>query len=309
MLSSCTNCKAEFNLKEELLGKTVECPNCKTQFIVSEGLSSEVVKNIEWINWPTQTTMTEKWIFGKNKYGIKQKKIAINEKYYVKDENNNDLFFSVRRIHFWRRLWATLLWVTIFLGSIAFGYYTWFSISESMTVGITSIIISWLIGLFLLIFIMSIAGRRDIEFYLSEADMDKNDSEFTIHQDNLYELVHKTYTLKRNGVEIAKFDKNIFTDILRKKWHMYYNGKHILVKEESVILGIMRRLGVPFIRTNFIFIDITSDPKSINILGYFKRKFEIFDNYLLDMTSDPSFIIPREIAICMAILLDCGERR
>lgn len=66
--------------------------------------------------------------------------------------------------------------------------------------------------------------------------MNKNDSEFTITQDNLYEFIHKNYTLKHNGEEIAKFDKNIFTDILRKKWHMYYGGKHILIKEESVIL-------------------------------------------------------------------------
>lgn len=160
-----------------------------------------------------------------------------------------------------------------------------------------------------MVVIMSIAGRRGIEFYLSEEDMNKNDSEFSISQDNLYEFVHKNYTLRRNGTEIAQFKKNVFTDILRKKWHMYYNGKHILIKEESVILGIMRRFGVPFIRTNFIFLDITNDPNSVNIIGYFKRKFEIFDNYLLDMSSDPSFIVPREIAICMAILLDCGERR
>lgn len=139
--------------------------------------------------------------------------------------------------------------------------------------------------------------------------MNKNDTEFTISQDNVYEFIHKHYTLKQNEVEIAQFDKNVFTDILRKKWHMYYNGKHILIKEESVILGILRRLGVPFIRTNFIFLDVTNDPKSNIIIGYFKRKFEIFDNYLLDMTNDPSFIVPREIAICMSILLDCGERR
>ncbi len=47
--------------------------------------------------------MLHQGMFGKHKYGIKQKKIAINEKYYIKDENNNDLFFSIRRLHFWRR--------------------------------------------------------------------------------------------------------------------------------------------------------------------------------------------------------------
>lgn len=139
--------------------------------------------------------------------------------------------------------------------------------------------------------------------------MNKNKTEFNISQDNTYEFINKHFTLRQNGVEIAQFTKNIFTDILRKKWHMFYDGKHILIKEESVILGILRRLGIPFIRTNFIFLDITENPQSDVIVGYFKRKFEIFDNYLLDMTNDPTFIVPREIAICMAILLDCGERR
>lgn len=308
MLCSCTHCKAAFDLKDELLWKNVECPNCKTQFIVT-GESLPLSTDVWWKEQQSSQTMVEKGIFGKNKYGIKQKKIAINEKYYVKDEDNNDLFFSVRRVYFWRRFGAILLGIILFLGSIILGSSIGFSLSEKEIVGIIFTLIAGLIGLFLMIFIISVAWRRGIEFYLSEADMNKNDSEFTITQDNLYEFIHKNYTLKHNGEEIAKFDKNIFTDILRKKWHMYYGGKHILIKEESVILWIMRRLGIPFIRTNFIFLDVTNDPKSTNIIGYFKRKFEIFDNYLLDMSNDPSFIVPREIAICMAILLDCGERR
>lgn len=63
------------------------------------------------------------------------------------------------------------------------------------------------------------------------------------------------------------------------------------------------------IRTNFIFIDATNDPKSSNIIGYFKRKFEIFDNYMLDMTRDPTYVVPRQFALCMAVLLDSGEKR
>lgn len=33
MLCICNNCKAQYNLKEEYLGKTLECPNCKNSFI------------------------------------------------------------------------------------------------------------------------------------------------------------------------------------------------------------------------------------------------------------------------------------
>ena len=113
MICSCPKCNASYDLKDELVGKNLECPNCKAQFIANPG------------NPPGTTSMnsaeknlTEKWIFGKNKYGIKQKKIAINEKYYIKDEENNDLFFSVRRIHFWRRVGAILLGIIVLIGSI-----------------------------------------------------------------------------------------------------------------------------------------------------------------------------------------------
>jgi hypothetical protein len=160
-----------------------------------------------------------------------------------------------------------------------------------------------------MVWIISIASRRSIEFYMSENEMNQKNPEFIITQDNIYEIINQNYTLKHNEKEIAKFSKNIFTNILRKTWHLHFDNKHIIIKEESVVLGILRRLGIPFIRTNFIFIDATHDPKSSQIIGYFKRKFEIFDNYLLDMTSDPAFIVPREIGICMAVLLDCGERR
>lgn len=106
MNCSCPNCKASFNLKDELIGKNLECPNCKTVFTASSNTDSQdsSLNNLDDGN--KSSSLTEQGIFGKHKYGIKQKKIAINEKYYVKDEENNDLFFSVRRVHFWRRFFA-----------------------------------------------------------------------------------------------------------------------------------------------------------------------------------------------------------
>lgn len=303
----CTNCKASFDLKDELLWKKLECPNCKNIFI-AENNSNEVTPVAVQSQWGEDNSILKQGMFGKHKYGIKQKKIAINEKYYIKDENNNDLFFSIRRMYFWRRFLSWMLGAVLIL----WGIILWFSIAQNIdnqAFAILTFLFFFIVGFIGMVVIVSIAGRRWIEFYLSEEDANRENAEFTISQDNTYEFIHKHYTLRHNGAVIAQFDKNIFTDILRKKWHINFNGKHILVKEESVILGILRRLWIPFIRTNFIFLDITVSPQSDEIIGYFKRKFEIFDNYLLDMTNDPSFVIPREIAICMAVLLDCWERR
>jgi Flp pilus assembly protein protease CpaA len=41
----------------------------------------------------------------------------------------------------------------------------------------------------------------------------------------------------------------------------------------------------------------------------FKRKIELFDNYVLDLSPDPSYSIPRQVAIAIAVLLDTGEKR
>jgi hypothetical protein len=106
---------------------------------------------------------------------------------------------------------------------------------------------------------------------------------------------------------LAKFKKNIFTDILRKKWELEFAWKKIIIKEDSIILSILRRI-MPywnFIRTNFVFIDL----ETWENLGIFKRKFELFDNYLLDLSKDISYKIPRQIALWMAILLDTWEKR
>ena len=69
----------------------------------------------------------------------------------------------------------------------------------------------------------------------------------------------------------------------------------------------MRRFAIlgSFIRTNFVF----TDSESHKNLGMFKRKFEIFDNYSLDLSDDISYAIPRQYAIGMAVLLDTWEKR
>lgn len=106
---------------------------------------------------------------------------------------------------------------------------------------------------------------------------------------------------------ICKFRKNVFTDIFRKKWHMEFDGKHIEVVEDSIILGLLRRF-MPYgnlIRTNFIFVDTTSQ----DTLWIFKRKFELFDNYSLDLSADTAFRVPRQLSLGMAILLDTWEKR
>ncbi len=112
---------------------------------------------------------------------------------------------------------------------------------------------------------------------------------------------------------MATFEKNVFTNVFRRRWWIILpDGRKFLIKEDSIILSLFRRL-VPiigqFIRTNFVFFDLQNDPNQTRPIGIFKRKFELFDNYMLDLKNDPAFTIPRKVAIGLAILLDTGEKR
>ncbi len=175
------------------------------------------------------------------------------------------------------------------------------------------IVLGFLVGVSVLIgTLIYLSPRRNIEFYYRESDMANSKPIFMIRQDNKVEFIVRNYTLRNEqGEIIATFRKNVFTNILRRKWHLYFQNKHFLIKEDSIILSLLRRF-LPFgqyIRTNFIFLNVTTDPDSATIVGIFKRKFELFDNYTLDMSSDPAFTIPRQHALCMAVLLDTGEKR
>lgn len=317
--ASCSNCHANFNLKDEFAGKNAKCPNCQTIFSIpvkeESGTGVDVIKanestpvdnpvKEEIIQDSQSSIAHEQGVFKNHLYWVKQKRIAINEKYYIKNTENSDIFFSIRRLYFWKRMGAILWWIAVFV--ISFMIMAQF-ISDDMA-------IVWMALAFIMaiIAIVYLSPKRHIEFFFSEQDADNKAPEFVVSQDKKIEFPNQNYTLRdASGSTVAKFRKNIFTDILRKTWHIEFAWKHIIIKEDSIILGLLRRL-LPygeFIRTNFIFLDVTHDLKSSQIIGYFKRKYELFDNYSLDMTNDPTYIVPRQLALCIAILLDTGEKR
>lgn len=319
--ASCSHCQAKFNLKDELAGKKGKCPNCMSIFLIpslenSEGtqttpLAAKTLPDLDDLiskdtsKTPASSSSHAQGIFKNHTYGIKQKRIAINEKYYIKDAENSDIFFSIRRIFFWRRLGAIFGAIVMFLILIM--------IVTSAVQDELALLLGYMGAIMgAIAFGIYLSPKRSIEFFFSEKDAGEKTPEFIVTQDKKLEFPTQNYTLRdATGKSVATFSKNVFTDILRKTWHVKYGDKHIMVKEDSIILGLMRRL-LPFgnlIRTNFIFTDVTQDPNSSQIIGYFKRKFEIFDNYLLDLSTDPAYIIPRQYALCVTVLLDTGEKR
>lgn len=346
----CDSCKAEYNLKDELAGKKAKCPNCSsiidipgvvawdsTNKSIFEALATEAGNNAQtstnswpsigissnqlnnkqedaqsdsqgkslfWDDWERTNDVKKSWIYSHHIYWVKQKKLAINEKYFIRDKDNKDIMFSIRKVYIlkWLLSVAVFLW-WMFLTFIWITLTIWLESIASIIM-----LIIWLMAS--IVASIAIFPKRHIEFFETE-DSDKL-AEFIILQDKKFEIINKTFTLKDKHWNIlAIFRKNLFTDILRKTWHIEFEWKHIIVKEDSVILSILRRI-MPYgqlIRINFIFINATHNPNSSDVIGYFKRKFELFDNYLLDLSNDVAFSVPRQIAICMAVLLDTWERR
>jgi len=293
----CSGCNANFEFKDELAWKKWKCPNCWT-IIEIPNLENSTNNN----KTENQTIKTnENSIFSHNIYGIKQKKIAINEKYYIKDKDNNDILFALRKVYLIRKILSIFTFIFVVVLFIFIWWFIW--LYNELIIMIN--IIFWIfVGIYIAILI---SPKKHIRFFKDDKDLEW-EAEFEIKEDSKFQIINKTFTMLNKEKEIiCKFRKNIFTDIIRKKWHMEFDWKHIEIKEDSIILWLLRRF-IPygkFIRTNFIFTDF----KKNNNLWIFKRKFELFDNYTLDLSNDIVYNVPRKLAIWMSILLDTWEKR
>lgn len=318
---TCSNCKADYELKDELAWKKAKCANCGNiieipELIVEKNIiepeqdiiiekNNSVETSIsdsstnENVNQKNPINIENKGVFSHNIYWVKQKKIAINEKYYIKDKDNNDLLFSIRRVYLMRSIFSFLVLILTFL----FFIWLWFTLFWNNYIYIIIFIFVWFISaIFMSIFVYP---KRHICFHINEDDINWI-PEFEVQEDSKYQIITKTYTMLGKNKEIlCKYKKNVFTNIFRKKWHMEFDWKHIVVKEDSIILGLLRRFFTNLIRTNFIF----TDESTWENLWIFKRKFELFDNYVLDLSNDIAYKIPRKLSIWMAVLLDTWERR
>lgn len=281
----CDLCKTWFSLSEEFAWKRWKCPKCWNILKIPKVKKSKIDE--------------QNHIFKNHIYWIKQKKVAINEKYYIKNEQNEDILFAVRKIYFWKSLlsWGTSILI-IFLA-------IQLSMQLSEIYAILTIflwIIAW-ITLWIYIY-----PKRHISFLESE-NHNEDSPIFEIKEDAKFQFITKTYSLIDNNWDIlCKFRKNTFTDLLKKTWHLEFENNHIVVTEDNMFLAILRKYLPyiwPLIRINFVFFNNDSR----NEIWVFKRKFELFDNYLLDLSNDTSYLVPRKYAIALAVLLDTWERR
>jgi uncharacterized protein YxjI len=293
-LTVACQCGNSYDLKDEYAGRLVRCPKCQA---VSRAERAAFTPNSQ-----------ADPVFDRDIFLLRQKHLAINEKYTVSDESGAPIVFVERPAHLLRNLLALLVGLAAMIASVAAVITGVVAVGGKEAAGVASII-AWPLAFLTLILVASaLSKKRHITFYRDER---KKDRLLEILQDRKIQLITATYTVRdARGQPLARLRKNYLYNIFRKRWEIRTLADQLafLVKEDSIILSLLRRVLGPMyglLRTNFVFCG--ADGRSV--LGEFKRKMTILDRYALDLKRDRHRKLDRRLALAMGVMLDTGERR
>ncbi len=293
-----STCGKSFALKDEFIGKLVQCPACHEQIRVAPKGAGQMARPVRDID-P---------VFQRRKFLLKQKHLAISEKYTVADETGAPILFVQRPAHFLRNVGAALFGLLIVMPLIigiglGAGRVLQGVIPDAVTIPLA--IFGGLIAGFTCI--IALSAKRHVYFYRDESRTEKL---LSVEQDKKFMPFVATYTIKdARGDVLATLRKNNFNFIL-KRWYCRATDGTLITKiqVESLILALLRLvLGTFFglLRTNFVMMRGESD----DVIAEFNRKFTILDRYVLDLSADHSGHIDPRLALAIGVMLDTGERR
>jgi len=287
------SCGKSYTLKDEMAGKLVKCEGCGKSLRVEAG---------------HETLPQADPAFDRDKFLLRQKHLAISEKYYVWDEKANVILYVERPAHLARNFFA------LFAGLVCAGVVgaALGALAAAVSTELLKVILGISAGLgsiaAFVVAAFALYEKRHITFYRDDS---KRERLLEILQDKKLQFIRATYTVRDPaGSVLARLSKNYVYNVIRKRWHCYAPDGSLLcvAKEDSIILSLMRRLLGPLLgilRTNFVLLDAAGE----SVIGEFNRKFTILDRYVLDMGADRSRALDRRIALALGVMLDTGERR
>ena len=308
---TCTGCGTSFLLNQDRAGREVRCPECDTTQVVPAIIADETSSV-----WETHSESGPfHRAFDRDRFLLRQKLIAISEKYIVCDDEQRPILFIERPAHFWRNLVGAVVTAFVFLVTFGAAIFVGAVISDQLRPSwVGFVIMAILMALsVLLAFVMAIkiSPKRHISFY---ADETKAELLLQVLQDKKFQPIIATYTvLTPEGDFLGQMKKNYFYNIWRKKWVVFdADGKKVLIaREDLLLLSLLRRLLGPqlgLLRTNFILVVPQSD-NTEKTRGEFNRDFTLLDHYVLDLSRDRPRLVDRRLAIALGVLLDTGENR
>jgi len=292
-------CGRSFNLRTEFAGQSVRCPDC--------GATLDV---------PAIASQADP-LFDRDQFLLRQRVLSIAQAYDVRGAGNEELMFVRRPTHLLWTILGILAGMLVFLlvggaGSAAvMGLGTALGLPPRPEFVIPPLIVVIILALLATIAtVVAIVPKRHIYFH---RDPKSKETILEIHQDSKLMPFRPKFTLvcPRQG-PIARFSKNVFVSLLRKRWWCHdMEGKPICTAyEDSIILSLLRRLfGTLYglLRTNYVI--VRGQDADGERLGEFNRKLTLFDRYVLDLKADPTRSLDRRIALAMGVMLDTGDGR
>jgi len=245
-------------------------------------------------------------LFAFDELHVRQKVLAIAQKYTVTDSWGRPRFYVVRpprlALNAILGISLTLMRLCLFLGVVLWVSRTGMQ-PGTLAVGIAFLAVTgWVLGLGAVL----ASPYRHIEVFRDESQAWRL---LTITQDNKLG-VWRRYTLYDCfGQEVARLRRNTFKSILRREWIVEGpSGEPLLAaREDSWTRALMRRYLGPLwgaLRTNFNF-----EFPDGRVFGKYDRKLSLIDDYVLDLGGDTQRRADRRALLAMAILLDTGEMR
>lgn len=305
-------CGATATVPDAYAGRTGQCNACKQPIMVPDVPPAQAQPpQPQPVHRPASSSPAQEStldpLFDRNIFLLRQKHLAINEKYAVWDEQGTALLFVERPAHLFRNLLA--LFSGLLAGIMVFTLlgFSYQALPQSLQVAY--LVVGFVCAFLTVILVyVRLEQKRHVGFYRDET---KSAKLLTVQQDQKLALITSTFTvLDSNDKVLGSFSKNYLYDLLRKRWECRdRTGKLLFIaREDSIIKSILRRLFGPLLgllRINFILCDPVNDA----VLGVFNRSFTILDRYVLDMGDDTRKRIDRRLALAMGVMLDTGERR
>jgi uncharacterized protein YxjI len=248
-------------------------------------------------------------VFDRDKFLLRQKALAIKEKYYVTDDQGNALMFVERPALLTQQIFMLGAVASTFFGGSILMAYVANLIGTSLGEGFRQIfpLVALVAVMAATVFVfVLLVPKRHVTFYKDDS---KTEKILEIRQLNKIEFPYANFSiLDRAGNLIGSLRKNMLFDFIRRRWQVKdANGQELcMAKEDSIILSLLRRTGIwifLLMRTNFVFL------RGKDVIGEFIRKFTLLDRYVLDLTADRQRVLDRRIALALGVMLDTGERR
>jgi uncharacterized protein YxjI len=288
------SCGKILTLGEELAGKTTRCTTCGKPVPVPGGEAAEMAR-------PSSTEVDP--VFLRKKFLLRQKHLALSEKYVVWDEGGSPILFVQRPVHFFRSLLAAFSGI-LAAAVVGGGFGLLASASTGVLEGV--FVVAALAGAFVALVgvVVALSPKRHVFFYRDDT---KRELLLQVEQDFKFALIFATYTVKdAAGRPLARLTKNYLYNMIRKRWRCTAPDGRLLslIQEDSLIMALVRRFIVAF-KTDFIL----RKGESEQVIGRFIRKWTLLDRYVLDLTEDTEDYLDPRIGLAIGVMLDTGERR